>query len=90
MSSGDLKVSKQVDVGRTTLLSEDEVIRRLRLDNRPNKYAERRALDRLWRLAQNVRKDLKQPPLKRVKVGVRYLYDSATLDEFVEALSVAS
>ena len=73
-----------------SLLDEDEVIRRLKLDNRPNKYAQRRALDRLWRVAQNVRKDRKQPPLKRVKVGVRYLYESEMVDEFIETLSVAS
>jgi len=72
------------------LIAEEEVIRRLKLDNRPNDYAARRALDRLWRLAQNVRKDRKQPPLRRIKVGVRYLYDPATVEEFIEALSVVS
>ena len=73
---------------KATLLDEDQVIRTLRLGGRPNKYAERRALDRLWRIAQNVRKDLKQPLLKRVKVGVRYLYQADVVDDFIEALSV--
>ena len=74
----------------TALLEEDDVIRRLRLDNRPNRYAQRRALDRLWHFAQRVRKDLKQQPLRRVKVGIRYLYDAETIDEFIAALSVVS
>ena len=72
------------------LVDECELIRRLRLDKRPNTYAQRRALDRLWRLAQNVRKDRKQLPLKRIKVGVRYLYAPATVDDLIESLSVAS
>ena len=72
------------------LLTEDDVIERLKLENRPNKYAQRRALDRLWRLAQNVRKDRNQAPLKRVKMGVRYLYDTDVVDEFIAALSVVS
>ena len=72
------------------LIEEEELIQQLRLHKRPNTYAQRRALDRLWKVAQNVRKDLKQPPLKRVKVGVRYLYDPATVGAFIEALSVVS
>ena len=73
------------------LLSEDEVMRRLKLlDGRPNHQAARRALDRLWRLAQAVRRDRKQPPLRRIKVGVRYLYDPDMVEALVEALSVAS
>lgn len=73
-----------------TLLEEDEVIRRLKLHRRPSTFAQRRALDRLWKTAQDVRKDLKKPSLKRVKVGIRYLYSSSTIEEFIEALSVAS
>ena len=73
----------------SVLIEEDEVIRRLRLDRRPNKYAQRRALDRLWKAAQDVRTDLKKPPLKRVKVGIRYLYSPSMIEEFVEALSVS-
>lgn len=72
------------------LIEENEVIRRLKLHRRPSLYAQRRALDRLWKAAQDVRKDLKKPPLKRVKVGVRYLYSPLMLEEFVEALSVAT
>ena len=71
------------------LLHEDEVISRLRLGDRPNKYAQRRALDRLWKTAQNVRKDLKKPPLRRVKVGARYLYEPSIVDELIDSLSVS-
>ncbi len=77
-------------MSESQLLHEDEVIRRLKLEDRPNIYARRRALDRLWRAAQNVRKDFKRPPLRRVKVGVRYLYEPKVLDEFITALSVVS
>ena len=71
------------------LLPENEVIRRLQLQDRPNRYAQRKALDRLWWSAQLVRKDLKMPPLKRIKVGARYLYDPRVFEDFLAALSVA-
>ena len=74
----------------SSLLYEDEVMRRLKLENRPNVYAQRRALDRLWRVAQRVRKDLNLRPLRRIKVGVRYLYEPSVVEEFIEALSVVS
>ena len=73
-----------------SLLEEDEVLRRLKLHRRSSIYAQRRALDRLWKTAQDVRKDLKKPALRRVKVGIRYLYSSSTVEEFIESLSVAS
>ena len=71
------------------LLAEDEVIRRLKLSDRPTRYAQRRALDRLWQRAQLVRKDLRQPPLRRIKVGARYLYNSRVFEDLSEALAVS-
>lgn len=71
------------------LLPEDEVIRRLKLESRPNVYAQRRALDRLWQAAQLARKDMKLSPLKRIKVGSRYLYEPEVFEDFLEALAVA-
>lgn len=70
------------------LVDEGTLIQLLKLDKRPNIYASRRALDRLWKLACNVHRDKGLAPLRRIMVGRRYLYEVDIIKQFREALAV--
>ena len=66
---------------------EDEVVRLFDLVGK-SKRAQQLAIDRLWRRMQNMRKDAKLKPLKRVKLGprLRYVYSRQVLDDWFRIL----
>ena len=69
------------------LFTENEVCRLLRLDVGRARQAQRKAMDRVWRAAQDARMDRNQPPLRRIRLGCERCYEPATVDALLEALS---
>ena len=69
------------------LLTEVEVCKLLRIDVGRTRQAQRKAMDRVWRAAQDARTDRDQPPLRRIRLGSGRFYGPATVDALLEALS---
>jgi hypothetical protein len=70
------------------LFTETEVCRLLRLDVGRTRQAQRKAMDRVWRAAQDARTDRNQPLLRRIRLGSERCYEPATVDALLEALSL--
>ena len=69
------------------LLTEEEVCRILRIDTERTRAAQRKALDRAWRQAQDIRSDRKLSPLTRIRIGARRFYEASAVSALLEALS---
>ena len=69
------------------LLTEAELCGVLRLDGGRTPGAQRKALDRAWRQAQDIRGDRKLAPLTRIRIGSQRYYDAATVSALLETLS---
>ena len=77
----------EVALPPSKLLTETEVCSLLRLDVGRTRQAQRKAMDRAWRAAQDARADRNQPPLRRIRLGSERCYEPATVDALLEALS---
>ena len=69
------------------LLTEQEVCERLRLNVDRTPQAQRKALNRIWRAANDARVDQNLPPLRRLRLGSRRYYEPAAVAALIDTLS---
>jgi hypothetical protein len=72
----------------TDLLTQDELMARLRIGEGVSGHAAWMSFHRVWKRAQDVRHDRGLPRLMKYQIGRKIFYPASTVDELLEALSV--